>query len=66
MPRRPAIGQPAPRFELPAHGAVAGSPTWSLDDELDRGFTSPQDSDTGTGTAGAGRAVVLIFHRHIH
>jgi len=46
--RRPAIGQTAPRFELPAHDGNATTP-WSLDDQL-----------------GHGRAIVLIFHRHIH
>ena len=46
--RRPAIGQPAPRFELPVHGN-AEEDQWSLDGHL-----------------GQDRAVVLIFHRHIH
>ncbi len=37
VPRRPIIGQPAPRFELPVHGAEDDSRLWSLDDALERG-----------------------------
>jgi hypothetical protein len=37
VPRHPAIGQPAPRFELPVHGTGDDPRHWSLDEALGRG-----------------------------
>lgn len=50
---RPTIGQLAPRFELPVHG-VGDTPGESE-------ATWSLDEHVG-----GRRAVVLIFHRHIH
>jgi len=52
VPPRPTIGQPAPSVELPVHGGH---------DENGRAQRWSLDEATAQG-----RAVVLIFHRHIH
>ena len=37
VPRRPALGQPAPRFELPVHRTDGAAELWSLDDVIQQG-----------------------------